>query len=137
MKLTACWSLGSSITAKKAAVAVAGGARVGNAPSSAEPTFRQLVERFAEDSGVELLPKAGRRQDGLQVGLPFSDRYQTADRVSGCQGMGCGALSVQSSQDWLQLQCYLVFLYKAESEQHGMQCIQGKAGSFCPEKTLT
>ncbi|KAK9812190.1 hypothetical protein WJX73_003418 [Symbiochloris irregularis] len=47
--------------------ATGGGARVGNAPSAAEPTFRQLVERFAEDSGVELLPKAGRRQDGLQV----------------------------------------------------------------------
>lgn len=44
------------------------GPRTGTAPATAEPTLRQLVERFAEDNGVELLPKAGRRQDGLQVG---------------------------------------------------------------------
>ena len=41
--------------------------RAGAASTAAEPTLRQLVERFAEDNGVELLPKAGRRQDGLQV----------------------------------------------------------------------
>ena len=34
---------------------------------AAEPSLRQLVEAFAEEQGVELVPKAGRRQDGLQV----------------------------------------------------------------------
>ena len=31
--------------------------------------MRQLVEQFAADSGVEFLPKAGRRHEGLQVGI--------------------------------------------------------------------
>ena len=39
----------------------------GAGPDAAEPSLRQLVEAFAEEQGVELLPKAGRRQDGLQV----------------------------------------------------------------------
>ena len=29
--------------------------------------MRQLVEQFAADSGVEFLPKAGRRHEGLQA----------------------------------------------------------------------
>jgi hypothetical protein len=32
-----------------------------------EPTLRQLVEQFAQDAGMEFLPKAGRRHEGLQV----------------------------------------------------------------------
>ena len=39
------------------------------APTSAEPTLRQLVETYAADAGVEFLPKAGRRHEGLQVGF--------------------------------------------------------------------
>lgn len=32
-----------------------------------EPSLRQLVESFAQEAGVEFLPKAGRRHEGLQV----------------------------------------------------------------------
>lgn len=35
--------------------------------AAAELTLRQLVERFASDSDVEFLPKAGRSHAGLQV----------------------------------------------------------------------
>lgn len=37
------------------------------AATGPEPTLRQLVEQYAQDAGVEFLPKAGRRHNGLQV----------------------------------------------------------------------
>ena len=36
-------------------------------PTPAEPTLRQLIEQYAQESHVEFLPKAGRRHEGLQV----------------------------------------------------------------------
>ena len=42
----------------------------GTGADAAEPSLRQLVEAFAEEQVVELLPKPGRRQDGLQVPCP-------------------------------------------------------------------
>ena len=37
------------------------------AAAAAEPSLRQLVEQYAADAGVEFLPKAGRRHEGLQA----------------------------------------------------------------------
>ena len=37
------------------------------AQASAEPTLRQMVELYAEQSDLDFLPKAGRREQGLQV----------------------------------------------------------------------
>lgn len=34
---------------------------------AAEPSLRQLVENYAQEHGMEFLPKAGRRHEGLQV----------------------------------------------------------------------
>lgn len=53
-------------------VGAAGGPGTGGAGgdagrSTAEPTLRELVERYAADAGVEFVPRPGRYQDGLQV----------------------------------------------------------------------
>ena len=42
-----------------------GGGTVAQAP--AEPTLRQMVELYAEQSNLDFVPKAGRREQGLQV----------------------------------------------------------------------
>ena len=42
-----------------------GGGTVAQAP--AEPTLRQMVELYAEQNDLDFLPKAGRREQGLQV----------------------------------------------------------------------
>lgn len=42
-----------------------GGGTVAQAPS--EPTLRQLVEVYAEQNNLDFMPKAGRREQGLQV----------------------------------------------------------------------
>ncbi len=36
---------------------------------AAEPSLRQLVENYAQEHGMEFLPKAGRRSEGLQVNV--------------------------------------------------------------------
>lgn len=42
-----------------------GGGTVAQTP--AEPTLRQMVELYAEQSNLDFVPKAGRREQGLQV----------------------------------------------------------------------
>ena len=53
-------------------------------PSAADPTMRQLVEQFAADSGLEFLPKAGRRHEGLQVGILLQNHGGSRNLWSSC-----------------------------------------------------
>lgn len=43
------------------------GARQPGGPSGPEPSFRDLVGQFAQEQGLEFLPRAGRLHDGLPV----------------------------------------------------------------------
>ncbi len=66
---------GAATADGEAAAAATAGAAGGGAATVAtggrwggpEPTLRDLVARYAEDSGLEFLPKPGRFHDGLQV----------------------------------------------------------------------
>jgi tuftelin-interacting protein 11 len=43
------------------------GARQPGGPAGPEPSFRDLVGQFAQEQGLEFLPRAGRLHDGLPV----------------------------------------------------------------------
>jgi tuftelin-interacting protein 11 len=58
---------GAGYAAEAAAIGGAGGGVGRGYGLEAEPTFKELVERYAMDAGVEFVPKVGRYQDGLQV----------------------------------------------------------------------